>query len=54
MGPSSKDVRISMRAMRALSWKPKVSLREGLARTIAYFDRKLCSNNLQMDQRSYP
>ena len=30
---------------RSLGWEPKVPLREGLARTIAYFDRLLASDD---------
>lgn len=39
------------RATQALGWAPKVSLREGLARTIAYFDRELCENHVQKAKR---
>lgn len=35
------------RALRELDWKPQVSLRAGLARTIAYFDRLLCGETLR-------
>jgi UDP-glucuronate decarboxylase len=39
-------------AQSALGWKPRVSLREGLERTIAYFDRVLSTESLERKRRS--
>ena len=42
------------RAQDMLDWKPRTALRDGLLRTIAYFDQLLSDRNLRMQLAKEP